>query len=242
MKIFTKEWYKKMQCAHFYIGLKSIKYLNDDNIEEATNEIYKKIKENRIDEWMKFDDKIKELSGIGINSTKEDLAKLFDERIDSDIDQIEYELPEYILNKISNIKLLALGFCKEEEFDLLKDYSLECEKYINDTIKDYNEYIDKEFKDAKIDFIEESFHDCDIVSSKMINNDLELKLNNEGGFTDKNSIIFKNATIILDDDIVDNAYIYDEIYKHDNKLEIHILTRGNGFRELILECEDIIVK
>ena len=242
MKTFTKEWYKKMQCVHYYIGLKINNDINKNNEEEIYKKVYETKKEEYIKYWTNVDDLIKKLSGMNKNNSENDLIIIFDRQNKERTEYIKKILPETIINKITSIRLLSFDYCTQDEYEIIKSYCKDCEKTINESIKKYDEYIKKTFKDNELKFIEESFHDCLIKKCKKDDNNLVLKLDNKGGFTDKKKIIFKNVNIILDEDIVNNTYIYDEIYKNNNKYEVHVLTGDDELRELILECEDIIVK
>ena len=159
------------------------------------------------------------------------------------IERYKVIIPENILNKVKDIRVFALGYASGEVYKLLKEYCDSNEKFVEERLRESAKVEEELFKNESISFIEESFHDCFILDVIKEKDDLIIKLDNEYGFTDKTKIVFKNYNIILDEDIKETHWLYNEVYRNDNKYEIHILSSNQiDLKELIIECEDIILK
>ena len=59
-----------------------------------------------------------------------------------------------------------------------------------------------------------------------------------------NVVIFKNAKILKQDCNLENVWwLYQELYKVDDKYEVHILLRDEKkLYDLILTCDDIVLE
>ena len=86
-----------------------------------------------------------------------------------------------------------------------------------------------------------NFHDCAILKMTKCGNDIVFELDNSGGFTNINKIIYKDAEI-LENNFVDGCYwIYDEMYLCDKGYECHIAVDGeNGYDYITLQASDVI--
>ena len=116
-------------------------------------------------------------------------------------------------------------------------------KFVEDKLKEYAKIEEEQLKNESIEFLENSFHDAIILQVKQENKDLILEVDPE--LTEKINIIFKNYTIILDENIEKCSWLYDEIYKVDNGYEIHILSinyETDELKELIINCDYIILQ
>lgn len=264
MRYLTKQWYNKMQYAGLYIGLKVNK-----KAEEFSNEFYQqeyiKAKNKYIKyvadfidytkfkkiflEYIDNQDNIKEEDiELEFKKVNEEmfLGKSIDEHFDNNqkeiIERYKEVIPKNILNKVKDIRVLGLGYVSSEVYKLLKEYCDSNNKFVEDKLKEI-EIVEKEqFKNESIDFLKTSFHDCFILDVIKEQNDLIIKLDNEYGFTDKQVITFKNYNIILDEGIKETNWLYNELYKNNDRYEVHVLTFVNDdLKELILECEDIVI-
>lgn len=265
MKYFTKQWYNKMQSQDLYILLKIDERANEFS-EKFYQEIYNNAKNEYVNELSCFldFDKYKEIfsSAIGESTmlSEEELQEQFllckqnmfgglsledsfDYKQKNRIELLESKIPDSILDKVKDIRVLALNYASKEIYELLEEYSRNNEKYVNDKINEYVNLEKEQFENNPIEFIKESFHDCKIFEVVFMENDLTIKIDNEQGFTEKTSITFRDTNIILNENLENSWWLYNEIYKLEDKYEIHILASGvEGFRELILECRDIILK
>ena len=170
------------------------------------------------------------------------LEDSFDYKQKNRIELLKSKIPNNILEKVKDIRVLALNYASKEVYEMLKEYSQSNQKYVLDIIKEYDQIEKEQFGNNSIKFIEESFHDCFIIEVNTNGNDVIMKLDNEHGFSDKETIIFKNANIILDENINESWWLYNEIYINNDKYEVHILASGNnGLKELSITCEEFIL-
>jgi len=265
MKYFTKEWYKKMQHTCLYAGLK-VNNKAEEFSEDFYLELYTKAKKRYIKDLSIFTDykKFKKNFLENIDEHKElkeeDIKQEFlnsKEKIflnmpieehfnylqNDLIEEYKTNIPENILNRVKDIRVLALGCVSSEVYNLLKEYSATNIRFVKEKFREYAKVEEEQFKNESIPFVAESFHDCfvlDVIKEKI---DLVIKLDNEPGFTDKTKIVFKDYNIILDENIKETHWLYNEVYKNKNRYEVHILTAVNDcLKELIIECENIIIK
>lgn len=265
MKYFTKEWYKKMQHTCLYTGLK-VNNKAEENSEDFYRELYietkkryvkdlsiftdyKKFKKNYLENIEDYKElKEEDIRQEFLNSKEKmffgmSIEEHFNYLQNDLIKEYKMNILENILKKVKDIRVLALGCVSSEVYKLLKEYSATNIKLVKEKIREYAKVEEEQFKNESIEFVEESFHDCfvvDVIKEKI---DLVIKLDNEPGFTDKTKIIFKNYSIILDEDIKETHWLYNEVYKNKDRYEVHILTAVNDYlKELIIECDDIIIK
>lgn len=267
MKFFTKEFYQKLNIKANYEQL-----MIDPRASEYNDEFYNEIYEKRKQDYLKlinsFTDydlyrerslQIQEI--LNEKKTEEEMRKEFEEFskpylnesdptetineiIQNQIIEYQEELPKEILEEIKDFRVLALNYVTEEVYNKIKQLCLDRDKYIEDIQIEYHDLFLKQFENDNLQYLKESFHDCLIIKSEFVNNDLKIKVDNRGGFTDKELIVFKNIEIILQEDNLDDSYwIEDEIYKIDNKYEVHIYYHGpRGEKYLTIRCDNIIVE
>lgn len=262
MRYLTKEWYNRMQYTSIYLGLK-VNNKAEKLSEDFYQEVYAKAKKRHIKDLYDFTDynKFKKIFLESIddyNDLKEEdieqefrnaneemflgmsLEEHFDYCQNNLIEQYKSAIPENILNKVKDIRVLALGYASSEVYKLLKKYCDDNEKFVEEKLRESEKVEEEQFENEPISFIEESFHDCFIIDINKDKNDLVIELDNENEFTDKTEITFKNYNIILDEDIKETYWLYNEVYKNEVGYEVHILTSINDdLKELIIECDDI---
>ena len=97
-------------------------------------------------------------------------------------------------------------------------------------------------KALKFDFPtnEYSFQNIKIKITKKLLNNFIIKFETKGEYSDSyiKSLTFKNAKIIKkDNNIEDSIWIFDEVYKENDKYEVHILLKKDEeLLDLILLC------
>jgi hypothetical protein len=152
--------------------------------------------------------------------------KNFKKNLQSKVKYLKEKLPEYILQKVADIRVLALDYTTAE---VKKDITRFCkanEKSSRDTVKAYWREYEQKFKDSEPAFAREfDFHDYRVMSCRQKGKDLFLGFDGvTGGDINISGIIFKDYTIIKKDKPIRGAYwLYDEIYKRGDGYEIHIL-------------------
>jgi len=228
MKYMTKEWYKTMQNTSDYLIIRHVGEKYNKVSEEIFKELYTKEKQIK--------DKI-------FHFGEPKMYKDFNDYFNSSLNRIR-KLPDTILNEVSDVRLLALGYATQKNYDRIKEYCINNSKIVEKTVDDYAKYIKKEFKNKIPNFEKESFHDSQITNFIHKGNDYIFELDNEGSFTEINNIIFKNAEIIKQEfSIKDARWLYNEIYKIGDKYEIHLLlwASNDELIDFILTCDDIIL-
>ena len=242
MKYLTKEWYKKMQASSLHILLKI-----DKRAEEYSEELYKEIYEIERQKYIKEQSRINDLlfkitSNVKKNNQKLNYIENFNNIQKLTIEDLKKKLPQNIINEIKDIRVLALNYSSKKVYDLIKDYSKENEKYVDDKFKEYIKLEKATFKEELSDFFDNSYHDCYI--KKVKNNGKNISINFiTGGLTEKDTLILENGRIILDENIEESTWLYEEVYKINNKYELHILAiKGEDLKEMIIECDNIEVK
>lgn len=280
MKYLTKDWYVKMQHTSLHLFLKVDKRAEEFS-EDFYQEIYNEWKKEQIQflediiDYNKFQQtflknfKLQFESQFGRELTEEDIQSEF-KRINEQtfggmsideyfcllqenlIKEVKFSLPEDILVKVKDIRVLAHNYVSSEVYDLIRKYCEDNKNFVDDKSSEYSKIKSEQFENESIDYIKESFHDCNILDIIKDDKDCVIKLDNSDAFTSKTKIIFKNYNIILDENIKNYCWKYSEIYKNKQKYEVHILTMANMFdinssfrdclRELILQCDDIIVE
>lgn len=173
---------------------------------------------------------------------EEELTKDFLEIHNSEVEDLNVNLPKEILDEVADIRVLALGVATEKVKDLVDKYSQECEMIFEKPFNEYNKHwytiADKVPAHIKENY---DFHDCVILKMTKDGNDIIFELDNSGGFTTINKITYKDAEI-LENNFVEGCYwIYDEMYLSDKGYEFHIAVDGeNGYDYITLQASDVI--
>lgn len=165
----------------------------------------------------------------------------FREKLEFKIQHLEKMLPQEILQKVADIRVLALDYASDEVKKALTEYSESNRKAIEATQKAYWEEYKKIFKDEEPSFISNfKFHDCKVVSCLQKGEDTVITLDNTGGFTNIKEIILKNCIIQKLDAPLEGAWwLYDEIYKTDEGYEIHVLLEKKELIDFIVTVTDV---
>ncbi|MBP1903894.1 hypothetical protein J2Z32_000511 [Paenibacillus turicensis] len=183
----------------------------------------------------------------------------FQESLQWNCEHYRVKLPAPILHKIADIRVFALGYCTKEVLKLLSKYSEQSEKNTNDVLEQFRKAQSQEVIPEEL-HKKFNFHDCLVKELKFETNpvdtnandaniqtesnpDLILYLDTSGGFTLNNKITFVESKIILQQEqIVNHAWLYSELYCVDGGYEVHVLFEGMSMAELILRCRDIIIE
>lgn len=258
MRYLTKEWYETMQKTDLHLLLKTSK-----KAEVFSEEFYLKLYAKKEAEQLKFEEecsntKFEDLfdefdfpSKEEYEQAKSEFApekfdpeetkRKFREAQEYNIERLKNDLPEEILEKVADIRVLALDYCTEEVKKLIAKFCKENDKKMNRAFKELEEAERKEFGENPPDFVREtSLHDCEITAIEQSGSDVVLSLDNSGGFTTCTAVVFKNAEIIEQEDgLVGAVWLYDEIYKTENGIEIHALLSGeNELLYFTVRCDD----
>lgn len=157
---------------------------------------------------------------------------------------LKENLPDAILQKIADIRVLALNCASSDIKKEITTYCKTNKKAIELATKAYwNEY-KKNFKSGEPAFAGNfNFHDCKVISCRKKGKDVILTLDNSGGFITISRIIFKNCSILKQDKPLHGAWwLYDEIYKTNGGYEIHVLLQKNELIDFIVIVTDVEYK
>lgn len=157
---------------------------------------------------------------------------------------LKRNLPNEILQKIADIRVLALD---RVSADIKKEITAYCKanrKAVDSASNEYWKEYKKRFKNGEPAFAEKfNFHDCTVISCRKKGKDIVLTLDNSGGFTNIKQVIFKNCLILKQDKSLHGAWwLYNEIYKTSEGFEIHILLQKNELIDFIVSVTDVEYK
>ncbi|HIW35011.1 MAG TPA: DUF4085 domain-containing protein, partial [Candidatus Paenibacillus intestinavium] len=173
----------------------------------------------------------------------EHCKQVFRERIEWQLLYMKHQLPTEIVRRISDMRILALGYCTSEIYANIKKFSIENYKHTKQRIEELD-------KVRRLQAIPESisenfnFHDCKVLHlEQRENKNYVIQLDPTGGFTAYNMVTFVNANVIREEtNIAGASWVYDEIYSTSKGYEVHILFHGGSLSELIVQCEDILLE
>ncbi|GEN49421.1 DUF4085 family protein [Alkalibacterium pelagium] len=173
---------------------------------------------------------------------KYDCKKTFANIHETRIREIMDKLPHELYQQIADVRVFSLGYCSKAVKNQLKALSSDNEKMMNNILNEYDK-VQQQENIPQIIGERFSFHDCEVTDLKVEKKDLVIHLNTDGGFTNFNKVIFKEAEIIKQEgQIKESIWLYDELYRLDNGYEVHVLLAGEEMAELIIQCIDIIVE
>lgn len=170
--------------------------------------------------------------------------KFFKQSFRSNLKDLKEGVPDVILNKIADIRVLALNWASTDIKKELTAYCKANEKAMELVIKEYWKEYRKNFKKAVPDFYENfNIHDCRIISYRKVRKDIILSLDNIGSISTINKLILKNCSVIKQDESLRGAWwLYDEIYKTNDGYELHVLLFKNDLIDFIVTVSDIECK
>lgn len=150
------------------------------------------------------------------------------------------KLPRELFQQIADIRVFSLGYCTKEVLSQLKRLSeenkMKMEHVLNACSKAQQaEQIPENIREKF------GFHDC-TVTELTVSENVVMRFNTHGGFTDFNKITFVASEVIKQEEhIAGSTWIYQELYCTENGYEAHMLFAGEEMAELIIRCHDIIV-
>lgn len=136
--------------------------------------------------------------------------------------QLETLLPEDILKDVADIRVLALNKVSEDIKQRIRQFCSKKEEKIF--------IVDEEFQKHQKNIVtllpekirkEYGFHDCKITHFEQQGTDVIIELDHRGSYSNVSKLVYHNATIIEQEDIVGSWWIYDEIYILKDSFEFH---------------------
>lgn len=252
MHYFTKEWYELCQKTSAHLLL-----VEEEEAESFSEEYFQQLYNQKLVEVLDSEE-------AASYQTKREAEKEccipyeeFDrEKVSKQIYQafiyrqehIKKILPEEILTKIADIRVFLLNKASHQVITAVTRFCEDNRKIVERTGEEYRKYYEEASKSFDRDMVKNiNFHDCTIIDINQTEQCLSI-LFDSCGFTDINEIQFKNYKIIKQDGLLQNScWLYDEIYKINNKYELHVLLCKNenmnmDLVELIVSVEQISFK
>lgn len=231
MRLLTKAWYQTMQDS----GL-GVQLVADDRAAVCSDEVFQTLWNEKLDEWMELRAELEEEFDEGQE------RRLFREGYLRDLERFRTRTPAKILEKVADIRVLALGFCTAEVYRDFSDYRALCEERTEETM-------DKVWELQQAQGLaqhwtgEHSLHDSFVLSLNREGGDLvlEFEYDEEATWPEIRGVRFRDAKILKQEGPVPNAWwLYDEIWKTgEGAFEIHaLLWRNEDLLELTIECRD----
>jgi len=207
MKYFSKEWSKTNDNIklNFEICLDAENFSEEVFIETYNRELNKFL--------------------IANDYMGEDAEEVFEDFYNSYLKLFTKYFPKYILEKVADIRMLALKKVSPSNFYMIQEYAdKKFRDYENITAEYLKEYI--KIKDKLPKKIEDNFnlHDCLITNIVKEENKYIIELDCSSGFVDIKKIIFKDYKILEEEMKFINGWcLYQEIYIVDEEYEIHLM-------------------
>ena len=216
MKYFTKEWYELCQKTSIHLQLEEEK-----QAECFSEEYFVKLYDIKLNDWLDLQQQIAlhmaKHETIGGENThyepfhKEKAIEQFHNKFMYNQEHLKKVLSYDILKEIADIRVFVLDKASRKVINAVTKFCLENKHSVDRTMEQYRKYYKKTVKSFDKDIVESiRFHDCMIVNTNSSSGDLILHLDNTGGFTDINEVIFENYNIIKQDNLLqDSWWLYD---------------------------------
>ena len=231
MKLLTKEWYQTMQDSGLGVQLRA-----DDRAAEASEAVFQALWDEKLDEWMELRAEL----GEEFDEGRE--RRLFREGYLRALEQYRTRTPEKILQKVADIRVLALGYCTAEVLREVREYRDWCRKWTEKTLDEAfnmqkSQGLDKIWTGAH------TLHDSVVLSLRREGEDLLINFERDEDTTwpEIKGIRFRSAVILKQEKPLEEAFwLYDEIWRtEEGGYEIHaLLWRNNEVFDLTIGCRD----
>ena len=231
MRLLTKAWYQTMQDS----GL-GVQLVADDRAAAYSEEVFQTLWDRKLEEWMELRAELEEEFDEGQE------RRFFREGYLCDQEKFRTRTPAKILEKVADIRVLALGFCTAEVYRDFRDYRALCEERTEKTIEEaWNMRVSQGLENAFAG--EHSLHDAFVLSLNREGEDLvlEFEYDEEATWPEIRGVRFRDAKILKQEGPVEKTWwLYDEIWRTgEGTFEIHaLLWRNDDLLELTIECRD----
>lgn len=160
--------------------------------------------------------------------------------------ELKKALPETILKQIADIRVFALNKATRSVIKAVTEFCEDNERSVINTSENYSRYLEEASDTFDKEVVEEfGFHDCIVIKTVQSESSLTLFLDNRGGFTDIDEVTFENFHIKKQDDgLIDSWWLYEEIYKVNDKYEFHVLLQNKkmGLMDFIISADQVSFK
>ena len=252
MKYFTKEWYELCQKTSFHLLLEEEK-----QAETFSEEYFQQLYNTELNSWLNLQE---EVASILINNetvntddnneyepfNRGQAIEQFHDGFIYNQEHLKRELPETILEQIADLRVFALNKATRTVINAVTKFCEDNERSVTATGENYGKYMEGSSNTLEKRIIDKfGFHDCTII--KPVHNDMSLTLllDNTGGFTNIDEVTFENFNIIKQDDLLEDSWwLYEEVYKVNDKYEFHILLQNKKMRliDFIISADKVSFK
>ncbi|AHN24396.1 DUF4085 family protein [Lysinibacillus varians] len=241
MKYFTKEWHELCQKNNLHLHLEEEK-----QAETFSEEYFQQLYHIELNSWLT----VQEEANLRLKShenyepfNKEKGIEQFHDIFIHNLMYLKKQLPETIVKQIADIRVFTLDKATRNVINAVTQFCEENYRIVTTVIEDYKRYIKENstLLDIEIDG-DFSFHDCKIIKSIKNDKSLKLLLDNKVSDTNIDEVIFENINIIKQDDLLEDSWwLYEEIYKVNDKYEFHILLQNKteDLIDFIISAEQI---
>jgi hypothetical protein len=212
----------------------------DPRAAEFSEELFGKLRAEKLAEWLQMREEICPILELEFDEAAE--RQLFEENHCRELERLRTRLPEGILNKVADLRLLALGHCTEEVFEELKAYREWCRKWTEKTMEEaWNMRVSQGLEQAFTG--EHSLHDSVVLSLRREGEDLLIEFERDGDATwpEIKAVRFRDAEILRQEQPAEKSWwLYDEIWsREEGGYEIHaLLWRDREVFELTVGCRE----
>ena len=233
MKLLTKDWYQTMQDSGLGVQLRV-----DDRAAECSEELFRKIREEELSDWLEMRREL--CADFGEEFEEVGEREYFEERFQRELETFRARTPVKILEKVADIRVLALGVCTEEVFADFREYREWCRKWTEKTMEEAWNLQKSQGLDA-VWTGEHSLHDSVVLSLNREGENLVVRFerDEEATWPEIRAVRFRDAEILKQEQPLEEAFwLYDEIWPaEEGTYEIHaLLWRENEVFELTIGC------
>lgn len=235
MRLLTKEWYQTMQDSGLGVCLEE-----DQRAAEFSEELFEELWAEKLSDWLKMREDVCSILEETFDEAEE--RRLFEENYRRELEDYRTRTPAKILQKVADLRVLALGICTGEVWKELEEYRTWCEKWTEKTMEEAwnlqkSQGLEKAFTG------EHSLHDSFVLALRREGEELLIEFERDEDVTwpEIKGVRFQNAEILKQEQPVENAWwLYDEIWSREaGGYEVHaLLWKENAVFELTVGCRE----
>ncbi len=231
MRYLTKEWYYTMNDSGLGVCLEA-----DERAAACAEEVYQTLRSEKLARWLRDREEVCEVLREPFDPEGE--KRRFDEFCKGELERYRARMPERILSKVADLRVLALGFCTEEVLQDFEGFRRESQETAERIFREYR----SGWRASGLEKIwTDTLHDSSVLSYGWEGEDLVLEFDREEeNWQTVKQIIFRKARILTQEKPLEDAWwLYDEIHRSERGYEIHALLYQDGLAELTVECADV---
>ena len=257
MKLLTKAWYQTMLNSGLGVMLEA-----DERAAVCAEAVYQTLRAEKLEQWLREQEELCELTDEPFHP--DESRRLFEEYHCRELEIFRTQTPAHILEKVADIRMLALGYCTAEVYADFKEYRDQCRNRTEKTLEEaFSMCRSQGLEQAWTG--EHSLHDSLVLSLNREGEDLIIEFEREDPmerledirendpelleelgeeeflFPEIRAIRFREARILKQEQSPEHAWwLYDEIWRTEaGAYEIHaLLWRDDDIFELTIACRD----